>query len=182
MNVDQVNEVLAEADILANEAEIVRVMDELAERITAELSDSMPVVYCVMNGGLIFAGQMLTRLRFPLEVEYLHATRYGHQTWGQGLEWLARPERDLTGKTVLLLDDIFDEGVTLAAIAEFCGGRGASRVLSAVLVEKKHDRKVPGFRPDFVGLETADRFLFGFGLDYRGFWRNAPGIYAVKGL
>jgi hypoxanthine phosphoribosyltransferase len=84
---------------------------------------------------------------------------------------------------VLLLDDILDEGITLDAIAGYCRQQGATRILMAVLVDKRHDRKVsPGFRADFTGMETEDRFLFGFGLDYKGYWRNAPGIYAVKGL
>jgi len=125
----------------------------------------------------------LTKLVFPLEVDYVHATRYGHETTGAHLNWTAKPRLDLQGRTVLLLDDILDEGVTLAAIADYCRQQGAARVLMAVLVEKLHLRKVtPGMRADFSGLEVGDRFLFGYGLDYKGYWRNAPGIYAVKGL
>ena len=137
---------------------------------------------CVMNGGLIFSGQLLPRLVFPLEVEYVHATRYGQETVGGGLNWLVRPAVALQGRTVVLLDDILDEGVTLAAIAGYCREQGAAEVLTAVLVDKLHDRKVsPGFKADFTALETVDRFLFGYGLDYQGFWRNAPGIYALRG-
>ena len=135
-----------------------------------------------MNGGLIFTGQLLTRLLFPLEVDYVHATRYGHETNGAHLHWTVRPQLDLKDRTVLLLDDILDEGVTLAAIADYCRQQGAEKVLMAALVEKLHLRKVtPGMRADFSGIEVGDRFLFGYGLDYKGYWRNAPGIYAVKG-
>ena len=99
------------------------------------------------------------------------------------MEWKVRPQLDLNNRTVLLLDDILDEGFTLAAITEYCRQHGAAKVLTAVLVEKLHLRKVvPGMRADFSGVETGDRFLFGYGLDYKGYWRNAPGIYAVKGL
>ena len=99
------------------------------------------------------------------------------------LQWTVRPQLDLKGRTVLLLDDILDEGVTLAAIADYCRQQGAAEVFMAVLVEKLHLRKVsPGMRADFTGIEVGDRFLFGYGLDYKGYWRNAPGIYAVKGL
>lgn len=183
MTVEEVNSVLEEADLLVGEAEVTAAIGRMAVELTARLRDADPVVFCVMNGGLIFAGQLLTRLVFPLEVAYVHATRYGHETSGSSLNWIVRPQLDLEGRTVLLLDDILDEGVTLAAIADYCREQGAAEVLMAVLVDKRHDRKVtPGFRAEFTGIETEDRFLFGYGLDYRGYWRNAPGIYAVKGL
>lgn len=183
MTVEEANRTLADADLLAGEAEVTAAIDKLAKEMTARLAEKRPVMLCVMNGALIFAGQLLTKLVFPLEVEYIHATRYGSATEGGSLDWLVRPARDLEGRTVVLLDDILDEGVTLAAIAEYCREAGAADVLMAVLVDKLHDRKVrPGYKADFTGIETEDRFLFGYGLDYKGFWRNAPGIYAVKGL
>jgi len=115
-------------------------------------------------------------------VDYVHATRYGHEFNGVALDWKVRPQTDLKGRTVVLLDDILDEGVTLAAIADYCRQQGAAKIMMAVLVEKLHLRKVtPGMRADFTGIEVGDRFLFGYGLDYKGYWRNAPGIYAVKG-
>lgn len=181
MTVDEANRILAAADLLAGEAEITAAIERLAGVMTARLAESRPVMLCVMNGGLIFSGQLLTRLIFPLEVDYVHATRYGQETVGGGLNWLARPATALKGRTVVLLDDILDEGVTLAAIAAYCLEQGAREVLMAVLVDKLHNRKVsPGFKADFTAIKTEDRFLFGYGLDYKGFWRNAPGIYAVK--
>jgi hypoxanthine phosphoribosyltransferase len=178
----EVNKVMAEADLLVSQSEVVAAIRRVAEEITAELSELNPMVLCVMNGGLIFGGQLLTQLAFPLEVEYIHATRYGHETRGAALSWIAKPKADLLGRTVLLLDDILDEGITLAAIADYCRKQGAEAVLMAVLIEKLHLRKVtPGMRADFSGLEVGDRFLFGYGLDYKGYWRNAAGIYAVRG-
>jgi hypoxanthine phosphoribosyltransferase len=183
MNIQKANKVLIEADLLVSEAEVEAAIKRMAQEITCQLEESRPVLLCVMNGGLIFTGQLLTRLVFPLEVDYVHATRYGHETNGASLQWTVRPQLDLKGRTVLLLDDILDEGVTLAAIADYCRQQGAADVLMAVLVEKLHLRKVsPGMRADFTGIEVGDRFLFGYGLDYKGYWRNAPGIYAVKGL
>ena len=183
MTVDEAQRVLDDADLLVGEEDVQIAIARMAGEITEQLADSNPVVICVMNGGLIFSGQLLTRLRFPLELDYVHATRYGQATRGDRLNWIVRPQLDLAGQTVLLLDDILDEGITLAAIADYCRGLGAREVLTAVLVEKLHRRKVtPGMRADFSGLETGDRFLFGYGLDYQGYWRNAPGIFAVKGL
>lgn len=182
MNTEKANKVLAEADLLVSEAEVAAAVKRMAQEITSQLKESCPVLLCVMNGGLIFTGQLLTNLVFPLEVDYVHATRYGHETKGASLQWTVRPQLDLKGRTVLLLDDILDEGVTLAAIADYCRQQGAAEVLMAVLVEKLHLRKVtPGMRADFTGIEVGDRFLFGYGLDYKGYWRNAPGIFALKG-
>ena len=183
MNREEAKTVLAEADLLVTNSDVETAISRLAEEITGQLQESEPIVLCVMNGGLIFTGKLLTKLVFPLEVDYVHATRYGHETNGANLHWTVRPQLDLKGRTILLLDDILDEGVTLAAIADYCRQQGATDVFMAVLVEKLHLRKVtPGMRADFTGIEVGDRFLFGYGLDYKGYWRNAPGIYAVKGL
>jgi hypoxanthine phosphoribosyltransferase len=183
MNREEANIVLADADLLVTKVEVEAAITRMAAEITDQLKDADPLLMCVMNGGLIFTGQLLTKLVFPLEVDYVHATRYGHETNGANLHWTVRPQLDLKGRTVLLLDDILDEGVTLAAIAAYCRQQGATDVLMAVLIEKLHLRKVtPGMRADFTGIEVGDRFLFGYGLDYKGYWRNAPGIYSVKGL
>lgn len=181
MNYQEGTTLLDEADLLVSAVEINAAIERVAAEITAQLKTANPLLICVMNGGLIFSGQLLPRLLFPLELDYVHATRYGHEINGAQLNWRVRPQLELRGRTVLLLDDILDEGITLAAIADYCRQQGAAGVLMAVLVEKLHLRKVtPGLRADFSGIEVGDRFLFGYGLDYKGYWRNAPGIYAVK--
>jgi len=182
-DLEEIKRAMDEADCLADDPTVEAALDRMAEAITTRLADRNPLVYAVMNGGLILAGRILPRLPFPLEVAYLHATRYGHALQGTLLDWRVRPTQDLRGRTVLVLDDILDEGHTLKAIIEHLKEEGAAEVLSAVLVHKLHDRKAtPGMRADFSGLDIADRFLFGCGMDYKGYWRNAPGIYAVKGL
>lgn len=182
MNFEDAGRVLAEGDLLVNEAEVGAAILRMAAEMTADLHDVNPVLICCMNGGLVFTGQLLTKLVFPLQVDYVHATRYGHEINGVALDWKVRPQIDLHGRTVVLLDDILDEGVTLAAIAEYCRQQGAATIKMGVLIEKLHLRKVtPGMRADFTGIEVGDRFLFGYGLDYKGYWRNAPGIYALKG-
>ncbi|HEY5522295.1 MAG TPA: hypoxanthine-guanine phosphoribosyltransferase [Desulfuromonadaceae bacterium] len=181
MNIEEAGAILAEGDLLVGESDVVAAIGRIADEMTAELKESNPVLVCCMHGGLAFAGQLLTKLVFPLQVDYVHATRYGHEINGVALDWKVRPQIDLHGRTVVLLDDILDEGVTLAAIADYCRQQGAARIMMAVLVEKLHLRKVtPGMRADFTGIEVGDRFLFGYGLDYKGYWRNAPGIYALK--
>ena len=180
MTIDEAKKVLVEADLLVDQAGVEAAIDRLSQEIADRLRESNPVVICVMNGGLILTGQLLTRLVFPLQLEYLHATRYGHGTSGSGLDWHVRPQQSLEGRTVLLLDDILDEGVTLAAIADYCRQQGAAEVLMAVLVEKLHLRKVtPGLRADFFGLEVGA----GQSPDVVQLFRAAGGYYdAVKVL
>lgn len=152
----------------------------LADEISQTLQDTTPLLYCVMNGGLIFTGKLMPHLHFPLQQHYLHATRYGDKTHGGNLEWRVKPTESLTGRTVLLLDDVYDEGHTLLQIADYCLKQGADKVYTAVLIDKQHQRKAnPKFAIDFVGFESEDFFLFGYGMDYQGYWRNAPGIYAI---
>jgi len=183
LSLEELNTIMAEADLLKSEQELEQAMDQLAADITERLQGSMPVVYSIMNGGLIFSGKLLPKMNFPLEVGYMHATRYRGDTSGStDLQWQALPSVPMDGRTVLILDDIFDEGNTLAEVIEACKAQGAKEVLTAVLINKVHDRKNTDLKVDFCGLDVEDRYVFGMGMDYRGYWRNAPGIYAVKGL
>lgn len=182
IDLDEIKRVYAEADCLATAEQVTTALERMAAEVTARLAATNPLLYCVMNGGLVFAGRLISRLDFPLEASYLHATRYGQALTGTLLDWRVRPTQNLKGRTVLIIDDILDEGHTLAAIVEYCREEGAADVLSAVLVHKDHERKAsPGMRADFSGLDIEDRYLFGCGMDYKGYWRNAPGIYALKG-
>ena len=173
-----------EADCLVKAETVEAALDRMAQEIEERLAGSNPLVYVVLQGGLMLAGRLLPRLSFPLELAYLHVSRYGHATHGQSrLAWRAPPSVEPQGRTVLLLDDILDEGHTLLKLTDRLMKTGAKEVLSAVLVDKQHSRKAqPGMRADFTGLDVEDRFLFGCGMDYKGYWRNLPGIYAVKGL
>ncbi|MEH6565634.1 MAG: hypoxanthine-guanine phosphoribosyltransferase [Halopseudomonas sp.] len=181
-DLQHIKQVMAEADCLFSEAEVELALDRMASAICAQLADSNPIVYSVMNGGLIITGKLLPKLPFPMEVSYLHATRYRNKLSGGELFWKARAEHSLVGRNVLIVDDILDEGHTLAAIVEYCRDAGAEKVYTAVLLDKQHERKAyEGMRADFTGLDVEDRYIFGYGLDYKGYWRNAAGIFALKG-
>ncbi|MBV1776538.1 hypoxanthine-guanine phosphoribosyltransferase [Burkholderiaceae bacterium DAT-1] len=183
MNLNEIQRVMDEADCLFDETQISAALDRMARDMTEVLAKANPLVFVVLNGGIVAAGQLLPRLRFPLEVSYLHATRYGDATQGGELAWKVRPSQPIQGRVVLIIDDILDEGKTLASIVDYCKSEGAEAVMTAVVVNKLHDRKArSGFKGDFVGVDVEDRFLFGCGMDYKGYWRNTLGIYAVKGL
>ena len=151
----------------------------MAIKISQDYADRQvtPLVIVIMNGGLITAGHLLNKITIPVDIDYCHATRYGQQTNGGDLHWLAYPQQVLTNRSILLVDDIFDEGITLKYITQYCKENGAKQVSSAVLLNKIHNRKVDGFSVDYTALSIADSYVFGFGLDYKGAYRNAPGIF-----
>lgn len=175
---DEIEGVRARATLLVPGTEVERALQRLATEIRVILSGQNPLVLAVMTGGMVIAGQLLPRLEFSLRLAYLHATRYRDTTRGGALQWHYRPTEAIAGQPVLILDDILDEGFTLAAVAEACWQDGATSVHSAVLVEKLRPRTVE-IQADFVGLRLPNRYLFGYGLDYKGYLRNAAGIYAI---
>ncbi len=179
--VDEMNRVLRKAVLLHSEAAIEAALEKMAKEMTKELAHENPLLLCVMNGGIVPMGRLLTRLHFPLEIDYVHATRYKGQTTGGELEWRVLPRRSLHNRTVVLVDDILDGGITLQAIVDYCKQQGANAIYSAVLVAKNRSRPANGLQQaDFVGVEVDDVYVFGYGLDYQEYWRNAPGIYTVE--
>lgn len=177
---EQALAVLREAELLCTPQQIEDALDRMAAAIAAQLARCNPLVLIVMNGAFIPAAQLLSRLNFPLRVGYLHATRYRGATHGGDISWIAPPRPAVTSQTVLVVDDIFDEGDTLRAILAEVRQQGAAAVYSAALVNKRHDRKVPGLTVDFIGLDVPDRYVFGCGMDYKEYWRNLPAIYAAR--
>lgn len=171
--------ILADAELIHSAAAVSEAIDRLAGEITARLRDADPLVLTVMSGAVVFAGRLLPKLAFPLSCDYVHVTRYGQATVGGDLTWLAEARTPVRDRTVLLLDDILDEGVTLAAIKSRVLAQGAHECVVAVLSEKELGREKP-IRADFVGLRLPDRYVFGCGMDIEGAWRNLPAIHALK--
>ncbi len=171
---------LENSDPVASAEEVEAAVARLASEISGQLRKTYPVILVVMGGAVVFAGQLLPRLRFPLDFDYVHITRYGAATEGSKIEWRVAPPADVRGRAVLVLDDILDGGHTMFAIREELRALGAASFQCAVLVEKKLPRARP-ISADFVGLRIPDRFVFGCGMDAKGFWRNLPEIRAMKG-
>ncbi len=169
-----------DAECIHDKGTIQNALDGLATDITNRFAGTNPVCVCVLHGGLYTAAELISRLGFPLQQDYLHASRYRGQTTGGTLNWISRPQISLKDRHVLLIDDIHDEGMTLASIVSDCKDAGAAEVLSAVLVNKIHGRK-QGTHADFSGLDVPDRYVFGCGMDYQGYLRNLPAVYALKG-
>jgi len=170
---------LDSAECIASVATVEAAITRLADAITAALGNEFPLVLPVMGGAIVFAGQLLPKLAFPLEFDYLHVTRYRGGTRGGDMEWRVLPGKNVAGRSVLVLDDILDEGETLAAIRDKLMEMGAKRVWSAVLTDKDNGLAKP-IHADFVGLSVPNRYVFGCGMDAYGLWRNLPAIYALR--
>ena len=175
----QAQQLLDNAECVASADTVQAVIDRMADEIAGTLAAELPLVLAVMGGAVVFAGQLLPRLNFPLEFDYLHVTRYRGNTSGGEVEWRVLPGQNVAGRSVLVLDDILDEGETLAAIRDKLHDMGAARVWSAVLTNKDNGLTKP-IQADFVGLDVPDRYVFGCGMDAYGLWRNLPAIYALK--
>lgn len=178
-DIQQLKDILASADVIHTEEEVAAAVSRVAREITEKLGETNPLLLCVMSGGVPFAGHLMTQLHFPLEFDYLHVTRYGQETLGGALSWRAAPWTPVKGRTVIILDDILDEGLTLAAIVERMKELGATACYTAVATDKLNGKKKP-LKADFVALTVPDRFVFGYGMDVRGAFRNLPAIYAMK--
>lgn len=178
---DQVRELESQSDCLHTRQEVEAAIDEMARKMTAVLEDRNPLFLCVMNGSVIFTGHLMVRLPFPLQLDYIHASRYHGKIAGGELVWLATPRISLQDRHVVILEDVLDSGLTFTEIQNYCKKAGAAKVYTAALVDKRRPRDPGGLEnADFVGLTVENRFLYGFGLDYEGYLRNAPGIFAVR--
>jgi len=181
MDLQKAKAMLESADVIHDEGAVQKAVGEVAAAISARLADKYPLVLCVMTGGVVFCGQLMTRLAFPLDFDYLHATRYGPETQGGKISWRTAPWTSVKGRSVLVVDDILDEGVTMAEVATHLRALGAQEVLCAVFADKDLGRAKP-IVADFIGVHVPNRYVFGYGMDVKGAWRNLPAVYAVKGL
>jgi len=171
--------ILDTAELIISATEVSQTIERMAEDINAALADKYPLVLSVMGGAVVFTGQLLPLLKFPLDFDYLHVSRYNNETQGGQVNWKVAPRENVSGRVVLVLDDILDEGITLAAIRERIMEQGAKAFYSAVFADKNIGRSKP-ISADFVGVTLPNRYVFGFGMDVNGAWRNLPAIYAIK--
>ena len=158
---------------------VASVAQTLNERFDQPGDDTFPLVLGVMGGAVVFVGQLLPQLRFPLEFDYIHVSRYGDDDQGGKVVWKVIPRPNVAGRTIIVLDDILDEGETLAQVKQRLLDMGAAQVIIAVFADKAIKRGKP-VKADIVGLTIPDKFVVGFGMDVYGYWRNLPGLWAIR--
>lgn len=169
-----------QAEQLYSAAEVRAAVGVVAGQVSGTLADSNPIVLAVMSGGAFFAAELCRQLDFPYEFDYVHASRYRRELQGGRLDWHLRPAVQLRDRVVLVVDDVLDRGTTLAALHEELGRLPVAATYTAVLVEKAVERPQHRPRIDFCALHAGDAYLFGCGMDYKGYWRGLPALYAVR--
>lgn len=170
---------LINSEIIFSVEQVQAAVLRMAQEINATMAESHPLVLSVMGGAVVFTGQLLPLLNFPLDFDYVHVSRYGNSQQGGEMKWKVAPQENVRGRVVLVVDDILDEGETLNAVKQRVMNLGASKFYSAIFADKMHG-KIKPIKADFVGLEVPDRFVFGYGMDIHGAWRNLPAIHATK--
>ncbi|HEU0188602.1 MAG TPA: hypoxanthine-guanine phosphoribosyltransferase [Gallionella sp.] len=178
-SIQRARDIMQQAELLYSAEQVQSALHRVAQQINTALADMHPLVLSVMGGAVVFSGQLLPLLNFPLDFDYVHVSRYGDARRGGEMHWKVAPWENVRGRVVLLLDDILDEGHTLAALRERVLELGADKCYSAVFADKQHGGKKAA-HADFVGVELPNRFVFGYGMDIEGAWRNLPAIYAVR--
>ncbi|HEU0187820.1 MAG TPA: hypoxanthine-guanine phosphoribosyltransferase [Gallionellaceae bacterium] len=179
INGAQARAILEQAEVIISADEVQAAVRRVAAEINGALAEANPLVLSVMGGAVVFTGQLLPQLDFPLDFDYVHVSRYGNNQQGGEMHWKVAPRETVKGRVVLVVDDILDEGETLAAVKQRVMALGASQFYSAIFADKRNGKRKP-IKADFVGLEVPDRFIFGYGMDIHGAWRNLPAIYATK--
>ncbi len=179
LNHQEIVQVRDEADVLITEQEINQAIDLVAKNIESSMEREVPIILCVMKGGLMFTGALMQRISSPMVLDYIHVDRYRNKTQGSSIHWHKEPDTSLDGRVVIIVDDILDEGYTLQELIAYCKAKGAKKVLSAVLLKKNLSDTPVNVTPDFIGIEVTDRYVFGWGMDYKGYLRNLSSIYAV---
>ncbi|HEY8942317.1 MAG TPA: hypoxanthine-guanine phosphoribosyltransferase [Cellvibrio sp.] len=180
MDLDNLQKIYDDADCIYSLQDVETALDKLVAPLTQHFAHKNPLVLGVMNGSLATLGYLLPRLNFLLEIDYVHATRYQGALQGNTLVWKRKPEIALAGRHILLVDDLLDQGITLKAIVDHCLGEHALSVSIAVLGTKRIAGYSAPIAADYSALDIPDKYVFGFGMDYHNYWRNAPGIFACK--
>lgn len=172
------NKILENSTILFKEEELAKRISEIAQKIEKEIEGTIPVFLTIMNGGMFFANDLLKQIKAPFICDYIHASRYGDATLGSmHITWYHQPKlEDIKGRTVYIIDDILDEGHTLAEVVRFLTQAGALECKIAVLVDKDLG-KIKPITADHVGIVAPNHFLFGYGMDIHGLYRQLPNIY-----
>ena len=180
INVAELQQVQENADLVFSADQISIAVEKIALELEGKIKDKNPIIICVMNGGLVFTSDLLRIIQCPSRLDYLQVARYRDKTVGGSLHWHKEPQLPLSDQTVVLVDDIYDEGYTLEEVVSYCERKGAREVITAVLLLKEKPNRKVSMQPHIYGLEVNDRYVFGYGMDYKGYLRNLPAIYAIK--
>jgi len=167
------------SECLFSAKDLEHTISSMADSLQSLLQDKNPICITMLNGALPFSASLLKYFNFPLQLDYIHLTRYHGDLEGSKIVQIAKPQLPLKGRCVVLMDDILDYGISLKAAKDFCLSEGAAEVITVVLLKKQLAPEVQIMQADYYGLHCPDRYVFGFGMDYKNYLRNLDGVYAL---
>ncbi len=167
-------------EILFDEKQIADRVAEMAAEVNKDYAGEELIVVCVLNGAMPFTCDLMRKLDMPVVLDSIIASSYGSSTVSSGEVKIKKEmKQDVTGRNVLLVDDVFDTGLTMSLLVEFVEKRGAKSVKSCVFLDKKARHTVE-YVPDYIGYDIPDAFVIGYGLDYNEKYRQLPYVGVIK--
>lgn len=176
----ELQQVKESSDLIFSASQIKAAVERMGLELEVKIKDKDAILICVMNGGITLTSDLSRSMDCIVRFDYLQVARYRDKTVGGSLHWLKEPQLSLEGQTVVLVDDIYDEGYTMEELVSYCEKHGAKEVITAVLLYKQKSSPQVGNKPDIYGLEVTDRYVYGYGMDYKGYLRNVPAIFALS--
>lgn len=163
--------------VLVSEAELKAKVAELGARITRDYEGRDLLLVSILKGSVVFMADLMRAVKMPCAIDFMVVSSYGGaNTSSTGLVKIIKDlDADLTGKDVLIVEDILDTGITLSKLVPVLKMRNPSSVKICTILSKP-SRRMADIEPDYCGFEVPDEFVVGYGLDYDEKYRNLPDI------
>lgn len=170
---------MAQTTLFSRE-QIDRRVAEMAKEISADFAGSELIALCVLKGAMFFCADLVRQMTMDVALDFIQVSSYGNQKYSSGVVTILKePQLDMRGKSVLIVEDIVDSGLSIREVHNYIEGRGAAVVKTASFLDKAKARKVP-FTPDYVGFSIDPQFVIGYGLDFAEKYRNIPEVQVLS--
>jgi hypoxanthine phosphoribosyltransferase len=170
---------MAQTTLFSRE-QIDRRVAEMATQISADFEGTELIALCVLKGAMFFCADLVREMSMDVALDFIQVSSYGNQKHSSGVVTILKePQLDMRGKSVLIVEDIVDSGLSIREVHNYIESRGAVKVKTAAFLDKAKARKVP-FTPDYVGFEIEPQFVIGYGLDFAEKYRNIPEVQVLS--
>lgn len=165
---------------LISRAQIEARVAEMGREITRDFAGREMIALCVLKGAVFFCSDLVRQIDLDVALDFIQVSSYGNEKYSSGVVTILKePQLDMHGKSVLIVEDIIDSGLSMREVHRYIEGRGADLVKTATFLDKPAARKVE-FRPDYVGFSIEPQFVIGYGLDFAEKYRNLPEVQVLS--